>query len=237
LQQVLFGSKKRGAWKHVSLFKFLAELRNDKVDAAILQKFMSDDPMADDAPDENLLKAANRSARFADAKISPIIELTCEAFTNADGKPIPAFAFRVLSTPSKMAAVHMEAIGANFDWLVHAAHVDWAVRLRAIKLAEQQELDEFVQEFEYLIPKPVKVKITSKDMVVLFVYIRSFDGKWLRKQRSCSMMYFDGDKEAFKNGIGSLAKGIKKFFDDNHHPHEDEFAPDGDDEDDEDLPE
>ena len=37
LQQVLFGSKKRGVWKDTNLFQHMVNLRNTKVDEAIKQ--------------------------------------------------------------------------------------------------------------------------------------------------------------------------------------------------------
>ena len=218
LQQVLFGSKKRGVWKEANLFQHMINLRNAKVDEAIKLALSSNDPMADQSTGVDLFKDAKRTKLFHDAKIDPIIEITVEAFTTPDGKPIPAKVCRVMSTPVKNTAVHLEAISSNFDWLVYAIHNQWAIGKKSIdEEAAKEILQSFVSEFEYMVPKPVKVHVVDGNHVNVRVFYRLDQGGWKKKVRGCRKDHYE-DLESYKNAILGVVGSIKKFFDENHVP-------------------
>ena len=219
LQGALFGTKKRGVWKDVSLFKCMTDLRNDAVDQVIKHTMDAKDPMADAEQSGVDLQQANiRAKLFHDAKIPAIITIDLESFTTPDGRPIPAKSCRVMSTPCRRTAVHMEAIGSNFDWLLHAMVKTWAV---AQKNDEEQQasdhLQSFLQEFEYMVPKPVKMKALDSDQVLVSVWLRDSQGKWKIRKRGCSKFKCNtDDAEHFKATILRAAHILKKEFDANH---------------------
>ena len=218
VQQVLFGSKKRGVWTDANLFQHMISLRNAKVDDAIKQALSSNDPMADQSTVVDLFKDAKRTKLFHDAKIDPIIEITVESFTTPDGKPIPEQVCRVMSTPAKNIAVHLEAIGSNFDWLVHAVRNHWEIGKKGSDEEEAKEfLQSFVSEFEYMVPKPVKVHVTDGNHVAVRVFYRLDQGAWKKKLRGCRKDHYE-DLESYKSAILGVVGSIKKFFDENHVP-------------------
>ena len=189
LQGALFGTKKRGVWKNVSLFKYMTDLRNVVVDEAIKHTMDATDPMADAEQSGVDLQQANiRAKLFHDAKIPTMITINLESFTTPDGRPIPAKSCRVMSTPCRRTAVHMEAIGSNFDWLVHAVEKNWAGAQNTVE--EQQasdQLQSFLQEFEYMVPKPVKMKAVDSHQVLVSVWLRDSQGKWKIRKKAAAM--------------------------------------------------
>jgi hypothetical protein len=219
LQGALFGTKKRGLWKDLSLFKYMTDLRNVVVDEIIKSTMDATDPMADAEQSGVDLQQANKRAKlFHDAKVPTIITINLESFTTPDGRPIPAKSCKVMSTPCRRTAVHMEAIGSNFDWLVHAVDKTW---VGAEKNDEEQQasdhLQAFLKEFEYMVPKPVKMKAVDSDKVSVWVWLRDSEGKWKKKKRSCiNVNYPSDDVEHFKANLLRAARILKKEFDANH---------------------
>ena len=219
LQGALFGTKKRGVWKNVSLFKCMTDLRNVVVDEAIKHTMDATDPMADAEQSGVDLQQANiRAKLFHDAKIPTVITINLESFTTPDGRPIPAKSCRVMSTPCRRTAVHMEAIGSNFDWLVHAVEKNWAGAQNTVE--EQQasdQLQSFLQEFEYMVPKPVKMKAVDSHQVLVSVWLRDSQGKWKIRKKGCSNVnYPTDDVDQFRASLLRTARMLKKEFDANH---------------------
>ena len=112
----------------VSLIPYLQKLRDDAIDQLINAYLVQDDPMADASATTNAkVSCKKRMSTFANANIPNAIEVEAPAFTNADGKAIPAAMMKVATSNRRGAALEIKLDEANLEWLYEAIWHQWMV--------------------------------------------------------------------------------------------------------------
>jgi hypothetical protein len=167
-------------FRDVELFSYLVELRDDKVDEIIGNKFMDDDPMGQ--------KAAARITRgrekaFSDAAVPQIVEITVQPFKSKDGVDVPQEVIKVQSTARRGHAICFEITAKSMEFCAHAVHVPWE------KKRKRASANQYTFDLPKL-PTGLKYRRRGEALSICCKYCNA-EGEWKTHQETVASKRID----------------------------------------------
>ena len=208
-----FSNRCRTLFADVDVFIFLQEFRNECVDNVIKARARSDDPMADDLPEdggESGGPGKTRTELFNDLKIPELIEVKLPAFVSKSGHVQEEITTMMLATPKKSASVWVEATGPNLTWFKHACNKAWTE-----PPCNKRKLDESLEFPDVQWPDCVSVILNDSKTIRVSCNYKADSGKWTKFTRGVSKTNYISSQD-LSAAIDSMVKTVSKFYADNH---------------------
>ena len=198
-----------------SIFAYMQQVRNDKVDELIRKYLWEKDPLAESDPSLISIPTETRSKLFVECNIPQVLAVDFPAFVTADGKRIEATTISMIATPNSRVAPCIQATPDNFEWFMHACGHTWTNRNKR-KRGEADENDLDLPELE----NPLKYSLSTPGKITLYCHYRTDNGFWKRFTRSIDLARYKDHltTESRDAAITSLASFMKEQFDQHHVP-------------------
>jgi hypothetical protein len=132
-------------WLKNTFLEKLCKVRDDQIDALIVQNLKENDPMHDTSVAVPLVSMKGRHRAFAESKIPNIMEIKFPGFVTGEGVVCEPQSLLVLATPRRAVHVSLELTELNLDWLAVAVHCFEARRATKHK-HEEEALPQLLQD-------------------------------------------------------------------------------------------
>ena len=198
-----------------SIFPYMAEARDTKVDGLIFAAKVDNDPMADASASGSSAKMPSKGRTAALASVPSTISIDMPAFVTADGQRVEGHTLRVVATPKRGAAVTMEVTAENFEWLAKAAQAEWEVDR---KPAQKRTIDCFDDGSWPELQHPCKYWKTSAGKLKIMCYY-FHEGRWKRHTKALNV---STDLSSLESIVRSCENDVLEFYNLNHQPHDEE---------------
>ena len=186
--------------------------RDTMVDSIIFNAKIDKDPMADASrpAEAKPMPSRGRASAFTQADVPATILLQMAAFVTPDGERVDGHAVRVVTTPKRRVNVTMEATANNFEWLLHAAQVEWDTGARIAKRSfpddDDDELPELTAPCKYLKTEGGKLKILCS---------YRHQGVWKKHQRAVSLNIC-AENSSLETMIRRCEAEVLEFYNSHH---------------------
>ena len=208
-----------------SIFSYMAEARDAKVDELIFAAKVSKDPMAEasasDQAAASRMPSRGRAVAFEEAEVPDTISIKMGAVVTPDGQRVEEHTLRVVTTPKRGASVTMEVTAENFEWLRMAAQVDWDIVARPEKRSIDELDDTTLPERQ----PPLKYQKTPTGKLnIICNYFQ--DGAWKKHQKVLGVN-INSDNSSLEAIVRSCESDVLAFYSSHHErtSHEDEKRP------------
>ena len=151
-----------------------------------------------------------RALAFGRAGLPSTVELKLAAFVTGDGVRVEETTIRVVTTPRRKANVTMEATAQNFEWLVKAAHEDWAPSAPPPKKQRADEDDADLPALSW----PCKYAWSAAGKIKIVCSYRD-QSTWKRMQRAVEPSMVGC---SFAEGVRKCEQDVLEVYEANHNP-------------------
>jgi hypothetical protein len=197
-----------------SIFSFMMQARNDKVDQMIKQALWEKDPLAESDPSAIDIQAQKRQKLFDECKIPQIIEVEFAAFVTPDGRRVEAKTVAMIATPMKRVSPCIQALPENFGWFLDACQHAWSEKQPQKR--KRSELEDDLPHIE----KPLRYNLDTPGRVIMYFFYRTENGVWKKSTRSIDLALYKDQLTSTPrdDALTSLAKFMKDLYNTHHVP-------------------
>ena len=201
--------KERNPWQKCDLLTSFKLIRDETVDAMLIDALKAEDPLADYDPTHVVSKG--RLKAFNEAKVLQIISITFPAFVSEKGDRFDAHTLRVFSAPKRGIDLTVELTEENFNWMRETVANCASFRTKARKAMDDYGANDLIQ----LTQPACKWRKRANGRHAIYCRHRNADGVWQFHHDTPPNV---ADPLLMSSIVKDVEQRVQKYHDDNHVP-------------------